>query len=243
MAHELLRDVLRAGDADGRARRRRIMVPLSIALHGVAAAAVLIAPLAAEVDPPDIVRPAPRVFHVVAAPPAPVVVPARAVSAPAPARVAPSEAPAAILDEVAVPEPAPSGVPGPVDIGSVVGTHDGWGSAPIGDPAGVPVAMPPPPPPREPLRIGGDIAEPRKVADAVPVYPAIALAARKEGVVILEALIDEQGRVANVKVLRSAPLLDDAAVQAVRRWRYTPTRLNGVPVPVLMTVTVRFQLR
>jgi protein TonB len=75
------------------------------------------------------------------------------------------------------------------------------------------------------------------------VYPDLARAARVQGTVILEATIDETGAVTNVKVLRSIPLLDRAATDAVRRWRYTPTRLNGVPVPVLMTVTVTFTLR
>ena len=60
---------------------------------------------------------------------------------------------------------------------------------------------------------------------------------------ILEATLDEHGNVDRLKVLRSVPLLDEAALQAVRRWRYTPTLLNGRPVPVLMTITVRFSLR
>ena len=85
--------------------------------------------------------------------------------------------------------------------------------------------------------------EPKRIVDVPPVYPAIALAARKEGVVILEAMLDETGHVAQLKVLRSEPLLDAAALEAVKRWRYTPTLLNNVPVPVLLTVTVRFSLR
>jgi protein TonB len=109
-------------------------------------------------------------------------------------------------------------------------------------PAGI-IVVPPPPEPPKPVRPGGKIREPRRIVDVPPIYPPIAIAARKEGVVILEALLDENGHVNGVKVLRSEPLLDDAAVQAVRRWRYTPTLLNGVPVPVLMTVTVRFSLR
>jgi protein TonB len=64
-----------------------------------------------------------------------------------------------------------------------------------------------------------------------------------QGVVILEAVIGEDGTVQNVRVLRSKPLLDDAAVEAVRQWRFTPTLLNGQPVPIVMTVTVRFDLR
>jgi protein TonB len=75
------------------------------------------------------------------------------------------------------------------------------------------------------------------------VYPAVARQARVEGIVILEAIIDERGNVDRVRVLRSFPLLDEAAVRAVRSWRYTPTLLNGVPVPVLMTVSVHFTLR
>ena len=64
-----------------------------------------------------------------------------------------------------------------------------------------------------------------------------------QGVVILEATIGPTGTVTDVNVLRSVPLLDEAAVAAVRQWQYTPTLLNGVPVPVIMTVTVNFSLR
>ena len=64
-----------------------------------------------------------------------------------------------------------------------------------------------------------------------------------QGVVILEAVIDAQGTIERVKVLRSVPLLDGAAVEAVKGWRYTPTLLNGVPVSVLMTITINFTLQ
>jgi protein TonB len=63
-----------------------------------------------------------------------------------------------------------------------------------------------------------------------------------QGIVILEAVIAEDGSVESVKVLRSKPLLDEAAMEAVRQWRFTPTRLNGQPVAVVMTVTVSFTL-
>jgi protein TonB len=75
------------------------------------------------------------------------------------------------------------------------------------------------------------------------VYPSIAQSARVQGVVILEATIGVEGRVQDVKVLRSIPLLDQAAIDAVKQWQYTPTTLNGVPVPVVMTVTVTFALQ
>jgi protein TonB len=56
-------------------------------------------------------------------------------------------------------------------------------------------------------------------------------------------VLDTSGRVENVRILRSIPLLDQAAIDAVRQWRYTPTQLNGRPVPVVMTVTVNFMLQ
>jgi periplasmic protein TonB len=76
-----------------------------------------------------------------------------------------------------------------------------------------------------------------------PAYPPEAEAARVQGVVILEATIGTDGRVADAKVLRSIPLLDQAALDAVRQWEYAPTRLNGQAVPVIMTVTVNFSLQ
>ena len=64
-----------------------------------------------------------------------------------------------------------------------------------------------------------------------------------QGTVILEAVINEDGAIERMKVLKSIPLLDAAAVAAVKEWRYTPTLLNGVPVSVLMTITVNFSLQ
>jgi protein TonB len=95
--------------------------------------------------------------------------------------------------------------------------------------------------PRTPLRVG-QVREPRKLKHLSPGYPEIARAARVQGVVVLECVIDEQGRVREIKVLKGLPLLDQAAIDAVRQWVYTPTLLGGVPVPVVMTVTVNFRL-
>ena len=86
------------------------------------------------------------------------------------------------------------------------------------------------------------IREPRKLVHVAPIYPEFARQTRAQGTVTLERILDATGKVESVKVLGSQPLLDDAAVRAVRQWRYTPTELNGVPVPVLMTVMVRFSL-
>jgi periplasmic protein TonB len=107
----------------------------------------------------------------------------------------------------------------------------------------------PPPPPsvpataQVPVTPGGEIKRPVKVKDVVPIYPSIARAARVQGVVIVEATIGADGKVQNARILRSIPLLDAAALDAVRQWEYTPTLLNGTPIRIVMTVTVDFRLR
>jgi protein TonB len=90
--------------------------------------------------------------------------------------------------------------------------------------------------------VGGAIKEPKKLRHVDPVYPRIAAMARVQGIVILECLLSPEGRVADVKVLQGIPLLDEAAVLAVKQWVFTPTLFNGVPVPAIMTVNVRFAL-
>jgi TonB family protein len=93
-----------------------------------------------------------------------------------------------------------------------------------------------------PIRVGGSISEPRKIMDVKPVYPQAALDAKVSGIVIMEVVIDTTGGVRDAKVLRSQPLLDQAALDAVKQWRFTPTLLNGAPQEVIMTVTVSFTL-
>src|SRR5262249_30223896 len=90
------------------------------------------------------------------------------------------------------------------------------------------------------VHVGGKIKPPMKVKDVAPVYPAIAKSARVSGVVIVEATVGEDGKVIDTKVLKSVPLLDDAAVDAVKQWEYTPTLLNGKAIPIVTTVTVNF---
>ena len=96
--------------------------------------------------------------------------------------------------------------------------------------------------PNQPVRVGGQVKAPTQISKVQPVYPLIAQSARVSGVVILEAVIGVDGRVTDARVLRSIPLLDQAALDAVRQWVYTPTLMNGVPVPIIMTVTVTFTL-
>jgi TonB family protein len=90
------------------------------------------------------------------------------------------------------------------------------------------------------VRVGGQIKPPTKIKDVQPVYPAIARSARVAGVVTIEAMIGPDGKVMDATVVRSIPLLDQAALDAVQQWEYTPTLLNGVPVPVLVNVTINF---
>src|SRR5688572_15496224 len=90
------------------------------------------------------------------------------------------------------------------------------------------------------VRPGGRIMEPKKIKDVPPVYPPLAQSARVSGAVTIEATIGADGKVVDAKVVKSIPLLDEAALEAVRQWEYLPTMLNGVPVPVLVTVTINF---
>jgi serine/threonine-protein kinase len=97
-------------------------------------------------------------------------------------------------------------------------------------------------PPPAPVRVGGAVKPPRQVRRVSPEYPVEALSSRVQGVVILETTIGTDGRIRDVRVARSIPLLDEAAVQAVRQWVYEPTIVNDVPVPVIISVAVEFKL-
>ncbi|MDX1501156.1 MAG: TonB family protein [Thermoanaerobaculia bacterium] len=103
---------------------------------------------------------------------------------------------------------------------------------------------PPPVEPTGPIRVGGDVKPPVKIFFPSPQYTEIARKARIQGVVIVEAIIDKSGSVTNVKVLKGLPMgLDQAAVDAVSKWRFEPATLNGKPVAVIYNLTVNFQLQ
>jgi protein TonB len=110
-------------------------------------------------------------------------------------------------------------------------------------PGGGPPPQEKPPAPTGPIRLHTGVTPPVPVSTPPPVYPAIARTGRIDGTVILDVVIDETGRVRNATVLRSIPTLDRAALDAITSWRYEPARLNGIPIAVSMTVTVRFTLR
>lgn len=217
--------------------------PVSITLHVIAVIALLIVPLTADVG-----WPIPAPLHRLAVATKVVPVPPEIVATvPAP-RVAPN------LPNVVAPLTleAPRDVPTPPAVSFVPDLPPG-GVGPIDPnllgPPGIPVPRPPTAPVTEArpaaqiLRVGQGIREPRRIAGAPPEYPAFARNSRVQGVVILEAVINERGTIERVKVLKSVPLLDAAAIAAVKEWRYTPTLLNGVPISVLMTITMNFTLQ
>jgi periplasmic protein TonB len=110
-----------------------------------------------------------------------------------------------------------------------------------------PPGPPPPPPPPvaktvTPVRVGGDIREPKVIQIVPPAYPKLAIKARVHGTVILEAILTAEGTVAEIQVISGNPLLTQAAVDCVKQWRYEPTYLNGEPVPVILTARVHFEL-
>ena len=96
--------------------------------------------------------------------------------------------------------------------------------------------------PQEAIRVGGAIAMPAKISSVPPVYPPAAKIARVEGTVELEVVIGATGSVESVNVIRGIPLITDAAVNAVKQWKYAPTVVNGTAVPVKMTTKVSFTL-
>lgn len=99
------------------------------------------------------------------------------------------------------------------------------------------------PAPGGPVRIGGDIRAPKRIHYVAPEYPKGARDAGIQGTVVIEATLDRNGTVADAHVVSGVAELNDAALAALRQWTYTPTLLGGVPVEVLMTVTVVFSLR
>ena len=222
--------------------RAKYTVLVSIAAHVLIAAVVVIVPLMA-----TDVLPTPRtVIGVFAAEPSAPPPPPPPAAAPPAARATPSET----VSTTVAPTTAPASIePEAATTSSVLGEPGGIeGGIPgglVGSPGVVPgvPTIPQPPSVTGPLPVGGRIKEPEKIHHVPPVYPAIAQQARVEGIVIIEAIIGADGRVQQARVLRSKPVLDDAALAAVRQWVFTPTLLNGVPVPVIMTVTVNFTLR
>jgi protein TonB len=224
----------------------RTTIVVSLAAHAIVVLAVVVVPLFAQIRLPAPARPISAYVMAAAYEEVPLPAPPGRAST---ASVEPSDPAPAVADEsTAAPVEAPQTIgSGNAPVMPPSGLPSGGvpGSGPFASDAGLPappsLAVPPSPaPPSQPLRVGGDIRAPRKLQHVAPVYPAIAAQARVSGTVILEATIAPTGEVVDVRVLRSVPLLDAAAVAAVRQWRYDAPRLNGTPVAVLLTVTVQF---
>jgi protein TonB len=242
MERRLFEDLI---DSDKVAHKTKqsLTVPVSLAIHAVVLLAVIVVPLLTSEEMPEPTSAVKAFFVEPAAPPPPPPpppppAPKAAVQPKTPPRpveeqkfVAPVEVPEEIKPEEGIDLGVEGGVPGGVE-----------GGVPGGVVGGVVGGLPDAPPPPQAVRVGGQIKEPKKLKHVPPVYPDIAKQARVQGVVILECTISPQGKVTDVKVLRGIPLLDQAAIDAVKQWVYTPTLLNGVPVPVIMTVTVNFKL-
>jgi len=224
------------------ARRRASLIPVSIAVHAVALSALVIAPILADGDLPEPARAMP-IYVEVKVPTLPPLPPRHD---PAPPRTSPTpssnpDAAPLVMPDRITPERVESDVqsePSLEEVGfgrtGVVGTVPG---------AVVSNYLPAPPTPRGPVRISDGIRAPRKIKDVPPRYPVLAQQARVQGTVIVEAVIGVDGRVKETRVLQSVSLLDHAALEAVNQWVFSPTLLNGEPVPVVMTVTVEFRLR
>lgn len=96
--------------------------------------------------------------------------------------------------------------------------------------------------PKAPIRVGGRVKPPRAISTPDPVYPTLAKQARIQGDVLIDAVIDTHGNVVEMQVVSGHPLLIQAAMEALRKWKYEPTYLNEEPVSVQLIVTVRFRL-
>ena len=238
----------------------RVLWPASALLHAALLVAVVVVPLLRSEALPTPARETRAFFVAPGSPAAPLPPPpppaARAAADPRTAS-RPSAAPArpaaaSFRASVDAPEPIATAV---ADTG--LGNPDEnapraeSGGVPGGMPGGVPggivggvvvASVAVPPAPIVPVRVGGEIKEPKKIRHVNPIYPDVAVAAHVHGNVVLECLVDPQGRVTEVTLLRGVSILNSAAIDAVKQWRYTATLKDGVPVSVILTVTVTFQL-
>jgi len=132
----------------------------------------------------------------------------------------------------------PGGMPDGVDgglLGFGAGGSGGAGTGGMGALSGLPLDSP--------ILLGSDVTPPERILYVQPVYPEIARKSRAAGVVIMEIVVGRSGDVTEVKVLKSHPLFDAAAVEAVKRWKYRPAMLGEKPVRVFMTIRVEFNLK
>jgi protein TonB len=239
VSHDLFRQVL--DDRPAAPTGRLSALPVSIAVHALVIAALVVIPLFAT-DVLPLVQATDVFWTPVLLPPSPPpspIAPTRRAEPAAAAEVAttPLEPPAGVHRERLIVAEPPVDVPALDTSGSIPGTGVPGGTGPVLPDAPQAVR------PAAAVPVGALVTPPVKIRDVSPIYPEAARLARVEGYVIIEAVIGVGGDVQETKVLRPHPLLTEAAVAAVRQWKYTPTLLGGRPVPVIMTVTVNFTLR
>lgn len=230
-------------------RRSPLDFAISFAVHILVIAALVITPLMFTdtlnlrafrstwlvAPPPPPPPPAPAIaMHKPAAPPR--IIPLNQLVAP---RVIPKKI-EIIRETLLAPD---SGVVGGVEGGIPGGQGGGVLGGVIGNTGLAPVVTPPPPAVPRIVRVGGNVKPPRQLYAPPPAYPAVAKAARIQGTVLIDAIIDEQGNVVRAHAVSGPELLFTAALQAISKWRYEPTLLNGVPVSVEMHVEISFALQ
>jgi periplasmic protein TonB len=230
-------------------QRRSSFAVVSLGVHAIVLVALLVIPLFAPIPVPSLIAPG------LAWAPERVVQPVD-ISLPTPAR-SPTSSSSSVVPQRSETPAAPAPIEAPSGIAPETGretlsngTLDRVTALEhgVGSVDGIGIAVTPAPAPLEPAREGPrrlqqGIQAPRKIVDVAPRYPAIARDGHVEGIVILDVIIDERGDVTSTRVLRSVVLLDQAAVEAVRQWKFTPARLNGEAIPIVMTVTVSFRLQ
>ena len=227
--------------------QKYMTLPVSLALHAIVIGAALFGAVW-NVDFPDNSPAQVSQYSVAAAPPPPPPPPPPPKSAAKVTPVKPVEvpkdvqnlAPTVVPDQVkqletpASVQGADAGVEGGVEGGVAGGVVGGVVGGVITDTA---------PKVEAPLRVGGDVKAPVVITRVEPTYPEVARKARIAGIVIVECIIDKNGNVTNVQVLKPLPFgLDQAAADAVRRWKFKPGTLNGQPVDVIFNLTVNFKL-
>jgi protein TonB len=227
---------------------RGVTLAASMVVHVALLAAVILVPLAFFEEALPGAELAVRAFFAAPAelappppppPPPPASVRSRAIVKPVPAPSAPARfvAPVEVPEQMPVAEGIDVGVEGGVPGGVEGGVPGGVVGGIIG---GLPTEAPAPAGPV--VRIGGNVRAPKLMHEVKPEYPPLAVASRVSAVVIMEAHVGTDGRVLSVRVLRGHPILDDAAVAAVKQRRYQPLLLNGVPTEFILTMTMTFRL-
>ena len=234
--------------ANGRPRTPRgTPLTASLALHVVLVVGIAIMAMSAIVEPPDVPTMMAFVAPLSVPPPAPPPAPAiplKGKPTPPPVQVVPAPSPVEAPPAVAA-ESGSEGAPADGDSGADGGVTGGVIGGIVGGIEAVALTPPsapalPPLPLRTPVRVGGLISAPRALTRVRPIYPIIAARAHIQGVVILEAIVDEDGVVQEVRVVRSVNYLDEPAIEALKQWRYEPLTLNGQRMPFLLTVSMTF---